>query len=369
MKKKSRQILFFFLTLTLFSCGNRAEEHTVTEKALREAVYASGKILPMDYEYIASTTTERILRIPVDEGDSVTTGQVLAILGPSNEDEQLNILSGRLTIARENASDHSAAIVELEERIALARQRHRQDSIDAHRYAELAETQAVPRRQSEEAGIRAESSRTEYRGLLQQLRSLRNELKNQLLMAEKEFAQYRGHRENRVLTSRSDGRVFSIHAKEGETASAGSRIMLVGSPDRFRLELLVDERDIAKIEPGQQVIFETDTYAGNQFQGKIWHIRPVLQQENRSFEVDVEVLDTRVFYPQASVEANIVIRDNSRALAIPIGFLLPDDNVWKKSVEGKDIKVAVETGIRDGQFVEIRNGLEPGDVVLKKSPK
>lgn len=369
MKTTLRHILLFLPMLTLLlSCGERAEEYTVEEETLREAVYASGKILPFDYEFITSTTTERILRIPVEEGDAIEAGQVLAILGTSRQDEQLGILSNQLTIARENASDRSAAIIELEERISLAKQRYRQDSLDARRYAELAETQAVPRRQAEEAEIRAESGLTEYKGLIQQLRSLQNNLRNNVLAAERELAQYRGNQENRVLTSRNDGRVFSIHLKEGEAAHAGSPIMLVGSPDRFRLELLVDERDIAKIKPGQQVIFETDSYSGKQFQGKVWRIKPVLQQENRSFEVDVEVLDAAIFYAQSSVEANIVVRDSSKVLAIPIDFLLADDKVWKKSAEGKDTKVSVETGVRDGQFVEIQNGLAQGDVVLKKEP-
>lgn len=368
MKATTRHLLFFPLVWLLFSCQDKAEEYTVSKKTLREAVYASGEILPMEYEYITSTSTDRILRILVEEGDSVKAGQVLAVLGTSNQDGQMEILSRQVAIARENASERSAAVAELEERIALAQQRYRQDSLDARRYAALAETQAVPRRQSEETVMRAESSRREYNGLRQQLRSLRNELKNQVLAAESQLEQYRGNRENRVLTSRIGGRVFSIHAKEGETVHANSPIMLVGTPDSFRLELLVDERDIAKIKPGQEVVFETDIYAGEQFRGRLWRIRPVLQQENRSFEVDVEVRDTAVFYPRSLIEANIIVRDSSTVLAMPTDFLLPDDQVWKKSTEGKPVHVSVETGARDGELVEIRNGMEEGDIVLKKAP-
>lgn len=360
-------LLIFCATVFAAACGTGEETHAVEEHTLREAVYASGEILPFEYEYAVSTTSDRIHQILVQEGDTVRAGQVLAVMGTPSDQDQLGILSSQLALARENASEDAVAVAELEQKIALAKATYEQDSLNAKRYTELAATQAVSRKQAEDATIRATASLTEYTALRQQRTSLRNTLDNQVLAAENQLAQFRRGRENQVLTSRVDGRVYSVHMETGEIARPNEPIILVGTPGKFRLELLVDERDISKVELGQKVLFETDAYTGRQFTGRVIKIMPVLQRETRSFEIDVEVLDEGQFFPQTSVEANIIVRDSTPVLSIPTEYLLGNDSVWVRTESG-DQKAGVQTGVRDGQFVEITNGLQKGSIVVKKQP-
>ncbi|WP_257667085.1 efflux RND transporter periplasmic adaptor subunit [Parapedobacter tibetensis] len=356
------------LLSSIQSCGDRTERHTVEEVSLHEAVYASGEIFPLEYEHLMATTPERIHQILVREGDTVKAGQPLVILGSPSENEQLGILSGQLAIARQNAAAGSAVRAELQERMALAKKQYEQDSINAQRYTELAITQAVSRKQAEEMAVQAASSLTQYNNLRLQLQSQYNDLQNKVLAAEQQLAQFRQGRESRVLISRIEGKVFSIHKEVGETVNPQEPILMVGSPGKYQLELLVDERDVSKIKLGQQVLFETDAYAGKQFKAQVNKIMPVLQKENRSFEIEALVLDDSDFYPQASVEANIVIRDSSQVLAIPVDYLLPGDSV-QISRDGSEQKIAVQTGIRDGELLEVNGGLQKGDVVIKnKTP-
>ncbi|MFC3196751.1 efflux RND transporter periplasmic adaptor subunit [Parapedobacter deserti] len=367
MKTKLRSLLLFVLS-GLSSCRQPAETQVVETRSLREAVYASGEILPLEYEYTAASNPERIHRILVNEGDTVNAGQVLVILGTPSEDEQLGILSNQVALARENASEQSAAMAELYERIALAKQQYQQDSLDARRYAELAVSQAVSRKQAEEVAMRAASRHTEYNNLRKQLELLRNELHSNVLAAENQLAQFRRGREGRVLTSRIHGRVFSVHREPGEIVNAQDPILLVGTPDRFRLEMLVDERDIAKVKVGQPVVFETDAYAGRQFRATVDRVIPVLQKENRSFEIWARVLDDLTFFPNSTVEANIVVRDSVEVLAVPADYVVAGDSIWVKTESGNEQKVRIQSGIRDRQFVEVIRGLQPGNVIVKKAP-
>lgn len=355
------------LALAFSACKKQEEVYKVEFKALNEAVYASGKVMPGEYSVIGSLFPEQILRISVREGDVVSSGEPLVILGTPAQQKQLALLRQQLSIAREQASGNSAVLQQLKASIALAEQQYEQDRLNADRLAALARDTAVSQQAAAAAALKARNSLTEWQNQQQQLGVRKSELSSRLIQARGDLENYRQQRFQRVLTSTTDGKVFNINFKEGESVQAGESILLVGTPDAYKLELLVDERDIVKIDSGQQVLFETDAYAGKQFRARLTHIDPVLKKESRSFEVEAEVLSEGTFYPQASVEANIMVRENVKALLIPLDYLLPGDSVWLKTGEAAE-KAGVITGIRSENWIEVKEGLKEGALIVKKAP-
>ena len=351
----------------LFSCKKEPASFKVTVQAINEAVYASGEIMPAEYEVMKATSSERILKILVAQGEPVQKGQVLAVLGQPSQNAQLDILGKQLRLARQSASDSSARARELRQKAVLARKQYEQDSAEAQNYRELAAEKAVPAQEAEHRAIKARASLTEYNNLQYQYQALLDDQKENVLSVGRQLAQLRELRETHMLTSSIDGKVFSIYHTEGGTAAAGEPIMLTGSTGQFKLELLVDERDIAQVKLGQKVFFETDAFAGKQFTATVSKIVPVIQKENRGFKVEASVAGTTGFFPQSSVEANILIRQGN-APAIPSTFLLPGDSVWKAGVDGKVVKQKLNAGVRSGQWTEIKSGLKAGDLVYEKAP-
>lgn len=341
------------------SCGNLNEPYIVTEQTFNEAVYASGELFPEEYHIIKNGVPDRILEIPVAEGDIVTKGAVLVVLGTPAANDLLSVLESKVALAKENIEDNSAPLAALQQKIALAKQQYEHDLRNAYRYRELSLTGAASQKDTEQAVLAAEASLSAYSNLQQQYIEQKNELTDRLLDAEMQLAEARRTLQQQTLTSRIAGKVYNINFKVGELAGADTPIMLVGSPDSYKLELLVDERDINKIGLGQKVFFETDTFAGEQFEAVIDKIDPVLQKETRNFKVEARVMSVGNFYPLSSVEANIVVREKAAALMIPSDYLLRGDSVLIQSRK----KVKVATGIRTGNYIEITNGLAVGDII------
>lgn len=354
--------LLSLLILGLFSCQEKGEYYTVQEKTLNEAVYASGEILPTEYERIASISKQRLLKILVKEGDSVKVGEVLAVLGSENESRQLGFINDKIRIAQENAKESEAALSELQSKIELAGMSYSQDSINKLRYNDLAKDGAVSKSKAEEVSLKAEASHTNLKNLQKQYESLKRQLQLNLLNTQQELTAFQSSNENNILSSNIHGIVYSVNVEEGELIDAGEVILLLGSPQEFKLELLVDERDIEKIELGQKVYFETDAFPNEQFEARMSKIVPVLHKVNRSFEAEAKVLESRNFYPQSSVEANILIRENFQALVIPTDFLLKGDSVL---LQKGDKKIKLSTGTRNEEWLEVKKGLSNGDVIKK----
>lgn len=359
-----RLLIIVTIAVIFISCKSKVETYTVKEQSLNEAVYASGEVMPSEYYFLKSNTTDHLLKMMVKEGDIVTRGKALAVLGTQSENRQLEILNRQVELASQNAGSNSGRLQELNSKIVLAKQKYEHDQLNASRYTELSKDKAVSEKDAEQARLQAKASLTEYRSLQQQYKAQKNELSANLLNARQQLALQNQSKEGKVLTSPINGKVFRVNFEEGELVQSGQPVLMVGIENKFKLELLVDERDISKIKLGQTVYFETDVFEGKQFEARISKIVPVLQKENRSFMVEAEVQTTEAFFPQSSVEANILIQKNAKALVIPSEYLLPGDSVTVQR-DNDSRKMKVVPGIKNGSWVEIQKGLKAGDIVSK----
>lgn len=362
-------LLLISVIATLMACKKEPKSTKVTTRPVNEAVYASGEMMPVEYELIKAKSSERLLQIMVRQGEDVRKGQVLAVLGEPGQNAEIDILSRQLRLAQQSASDSAARGLELRQKAILAKAQYEYDLQEARKYQELSTEKAVPAQQAEQQILKAKASLAEYKNLQFQYDALQVDKKDKVLAVSAQLAQLRQSREGKLLTSSITGRIFSVYLSEGAVTSPTEPVLLVGIASHFKLELLVDERDIAKVRLGQRVLFETDAFEGKQFTAAISKIVPVVQKENRSFKVEAIVEDTAGFFPQSAVEANILIRHTKNALAIPSTYLLPGDSVWIAGPGGAIVKRKVVVGVRSGQWAEIKSGLRIGNTVYENAKR
>src|SRR5690554_492780 len=339
----------------LIACSSPEETYEVQERELNEAVYASGQIMPDEYYFLQVNAPEKLMKLMVTEGTMADSGSLVAILGNPSENRQLENLSRQVSLAREMAGEQSAIFEELRIRTQQAEDRYLQDSMNAERNSRLAKEKAVSVIEAEQAMQQAQSSKADYISLRQQYAGRRNELNRNVLQSEQQLVQLQQSREGRILLSPMRGLVYQVYHREGSLVQPNEPVVLIGSPDSFRLEMLVDERDIRKVKLGQKIIFQTDLKPEVIFEARIVKIVPVLQLNTRSFEVEAEVFPTdATLYPQASVEANILVRENIKALVVPPTYILQGDTVLLHT-EKENRKVPVRTGTRNDNWVEIQS--------------
>lgn len=356
---KSKCLYIAGLFCFLSACKERSETFIVNEKGFSESVYASGEIFPSDYYFLESNTVNRILAMYVSEGDVISKDDVILLFGSEEANQQVQIIQQQITLAKENLLDSSPVLNELVVQIELAQTQHKMDSIHAGKYKELALSNAVSQREADQAEMQYQKSNTEYRKLNERYSSIKRDLQHSLSDLERQLLQVR-----QTIQSPITGKVYAIEKKTGELASPGEHILLIGTDRSFKLELQIDERDIQKIKEGQLVFFETDACPNKQYSAVINRIHTVLQKSSRSFKVEAIITDTSSFYPQSSVEANIVISQNKQAILIPADYLLTGDSVFIQSNSAYQ-KRKIETGAKTKDWIEIVSGLVSGDVIIK----
>jgi multidrug efflux pump subunit AcrA (membrane-fusion protein) len=143
----------------------------------------------------------------------------------------------------------------------------------------------------------------------------------------------------------------------------------------LKLVVTVPERFFAEIKLGQDVALHVESYPDHTFAGQVARINPTIDRGNRTFTLEVLVVNTdKRLRPGSFAKASIRTRQDDRTLTVPEEAIVRFAGVVKVFVieNGKARAVEVRTGEavtvlsagRPQRWVEVAGALKPGDRVV-----
>jgi len=369
----------------------------VKRDSLEKLVVATGSIVPRSTIEIKSKASGIVESIMVEEGDSVTEGQILLELDKELLRAQLRESEASLLAveaALQEADSNALMAVRTKEKLEMDR-RNLQDKVDYNRkrikrYQQLYEQQLLPLNDMDEAERTLQDS-------VFQLGSLESELLTQdaeieaaqkaVLKAEAEVTQARAAldrvRENlhyATIRAPRSATVLKRHIEEGDAVSSilqlGSQatlIMTLGDMEEVYFEGRVDETDIGMVTEGMPSRIKVDSFRDRSFPGKVMEISPLGEEEENviGFETRVSVEeDSEILRAQMSANAEIIIETRKNILLVKESAISYDEDrnsfvqLYDPEEETLMRRAAVETGLSDGTLTEIVSGLEEGSRVV-----
>jgi membrane fusion protein (multidrug efflux system) len=199
----------------------------------------------------------------------------------------------------------------------------------------------------------------------------RNNAQSDVLAAKTRTAQARQQMQRTVVRAPFDGVVSDRKVSAGDTASAGKEMLKVIDPSSMRFEGRVSTDKIALVKVGQPVSFRINGYDNQEFRGTVKRVDPSANDITRQVEVLVSLTGAnqpRVagLYAEGRVEAESI-----NAMMLPEGALMRqgDKNYAWKLKDKTLVRTDLVVGNRDPRtgFLEIRQGLAAGDVVMRNS--
>lgn len=132
------------------------------------------------------------------------------------------------------------------------------------------------------------------------------------------------------------------------------------------------EEDVAKIALGQEARVHALAYPGASFTGTVSFLGQQLDPEKRTLPVWITVAnpDSRL-KPGMSATAILVLKRSSGSLSIPTAAVIDAGGERFVFVDsgGTLTRADVRTGATDDRFVEILDGLVPGDLVVTQGTR
>ena len=362
MKSLSMRRLYYMLLLIIILACNSGEDKIYPRlTSITESVYSSVTVQP-DSLYQAYAVVNGIVeRNLVEEGQLVKKGQALVQI--VNNNPRLNAENARvaLELARENYQGKTPLLGNLEKEIDAARLKYLNDSVNFSRQEKLWERQIGSKSTYENRKLAFELSRSNLEVLQQRYQQTENELKTRLEQAENNYQASLITSTDFTVESKINGKVYALHREPGELVSSMQPVASIGRADKFVIEMLVDEVDIVKVEPGQEVLLTLDAYPGEVFTAEVSKIFPEKDQRNQTFLVEAFFEEApEVLYPGLSGEANIIIQKRQKALVIPRDYL-----VGNGKVRTADGLTEVETGLESIDSIEIRSGITSETALYK----
>ena len=338
--------------------GNGAAEYqtaTVTRGAITQAVTATGTLNPVVNVQVGSQISGNIQRLFVDFNSPVKSGQVVAQIDPAVFQASVTQAEGDLANAR--------AALELAQ-------------VTAKRTQELVAKQNSPQSDLDQATAtlhQAEAMVTIKEGALQKARV---------------------DLDHCTITSPIDGMVISRSVDVGQTvaASLSAPVIFTIANDlaKMQIDANVAEADIGTVEGGQKVDFTVDAFPRNTFHGEVVQVRnaPITVQNVVTYDTVIGVNNADLkLKPGMTANVSIVGAQRDNALKVSnaaLRFRPPDvtppptggpgrrgkpgEHATERTVyvlRGcKPSSVQIKTGISDGIFTEVLDGLQEGDRVV-----
>ncbi|MGE5126317.1 MAG: efflux RND transporter periplasmic adaptor subunit [Betaproteobacteria bacterium] len=343
----------------------------VVSRTLQRDVDAVGSLFPFEEVTVSSEVEGRVEQVYVDVGDRVAAGRPLLRIVPvelslnlDQEQAALRQIEARLAPPQGNAAlkDESDAA---EVRKAEA------DRTDAaqkfERAKELWAQGLIPRGTYDETEARYSSARAAYDMALQNVRTLQAQAAQRsasVALAEKKLR-------DTLVRSPFAGQVKERLVSPGQYVKVQTPVMVVVDTEPLRVRLKVPEKMAGWVAVGQRVTVRVEAYPDRTFLGKISRINPSVEPQTRAFELEA-LLDNQdgALKPGFFARATIASSHLDRALLVPREALRYLYGVYKVYAvdRGTLRETEVKLGARDGQEVEVVEGLKEGDRVAVPVP-
>jgi HlyD family secretion protein len=355
--------------------SERIAVSSVSVGTFEDFIPARGRLVPRSTVYLDAVEGGRVEEILVEDGSMIRAGDPIVRLSNTNLQlevlgreaavtEQLNFMRTLELQLEQNRLAHKRNLVEIDYQIirlkrSIDRQRNlaEQELVSQSTLDELQDELTYYRNRRD---VTLESQATDARLQEEQLRQLRSastQLETSLALARRNL-------EDLNVRAPVDGKLSGFDVEIGESIDRGGRLGQIDDPDAYKLNARIDEFYLGRVDIGQVA---TAKHNGQELELRVSKIYP--QVKDGQFEVDMTFEEQPVGLRRGqTLQLRLTLGDNSDATLIPNGsFYQETGGNWVFVVapdETEAVKRNVRLGRRNTDFIEVLEGLEPGEKVI-----
>lgn len=171
----------------------------------------------------------------------------------------------------------------------------------------------------------------------------------------------KGNIQQRIpILSPIDGAVQNVNVKTGQFVQAQSEMFQLINTEDVHVDLMVFEKDVAKVEEGQNVYFSTESMPGVELTAVVIAVSKNFEQEPKAIHVHAEIINMpKKLVPGMYVRGKIAVNDQ-RTIALPESAIVKEGEkfyIFTAEKEGEDWSfkpVEIIPGAVEGNWVEIK---------------
>jgi HlyD family secretion protein len=341
--------------------ANQLTIATVSKGPFEDFIAVRGTVAPLITAFLTTDQGGAVKQVLVEDGAAVKAGQPLIVL--SNPALQLQVAAQQLTF-EQTRFKYEHDLLDIEHQISTLRGNLERDKILLDGNA-IAPSTYKQEQEEYDYFTKLRAATVASRDVEQKVRA------TQLIGAEalpsRNASVDIANAGVDALTIRApmDGQLSALDAEIGQSKAPGSVLGQVNSTDRFKLSAQVDEFYLGRVTSGQDVLFTLNELS---YRAKVAKVYP--QVVNGTFKVDLyfEGQQPGGVHVGQTIDLKLEVGEPAPAIMLPTGPFYQDTGGSWLFVLSPDQRYAVKRNVRLGrrnpQFVEVIDGLEPGEKVI-----
>lgn len=170
-----------------------------------------------------------------------------------------------------------------------------------------------------------------------------------------------------LLVAPFDGVLGKAQVSLGHYVMPGQALVSLTDIQYLRAEFSVPEKYLPLLKLGQTVKIATTAYPGKNFEGKIAYISPTIDVSDRSIALYAEVSNTDRLLTagmSVSIQQNLGMQTNTILVPAKSIIATMDGQQVYKIIQKKAYAVPILLGRRNGEVVEVLQGLAEKDLIV-----
>ena len=334
----------------------------VQRAAVAESIPIVGNLIGAATVQVVPRVNGRLATVNVQLGDSVRRGQTVAKVEDLEIQEQVRQAEAAYKVSE-------ATIRQRKADLTLA-------TNNKDRSKSLFDRQLLPQQTYDDTLARYEAAvaQTDLAGAqFEQAKARLEELKITL--------------QNTIISSPVDGFVSKRFSDPGAFVGPNSPVVSVVDIRTVRMVANLVEKDMKRVPAGTTAAVEVDAFPGEKFAGRVSRVAPVFDPATRTAEIEIEIPNGNYrLKPGMYSRVQLTVDSKPNALTVPRNAIVEVDGksgVFIASTaatpgakpadgQGQGQQAAamtarflpVQTGIRDGEHIEVTSGLQDGARVV-----
>lgn len=355
--------------------GTPVETTEAVRSDLVQTVVASGRIMTPQRASVGVVITGRVVRIPVEEGQSVKHGDVLIVL--DDEDAKAAVAQARGAVAQAEAKLRQLREVGLpaaEQALVQAQANFTQARQQFERSKELKAKGFVSQAALDDAQRNLDVAESQLRAAKLQVETNRPSgsdfalAQTALMQARANLGVAQAKLEQTVIVAPVDGTLISRNVEPGNVVQAGKELMALAPAGETQVVVQIDEKNLAQLRVGQHALASADAFPKERFEAVLVYINPGIDALRGSVEVKLRVPKPPDYLRQdMTVSVDIEVARSPGTVVIAADAVRDANSAqpWVLAVDGwRAARRPVKLGLKGDGRIEVLEGVAPGDRLI-----
>ncbi len=346
------------------TAGTEVETVEVIRGDIELAVVDTGYVQASSQADIYATQGGRVASLPVSVGQNVARGQVIAVL--DNKDLSMGSAQLQVQLSQANAALSASEAALTQSNLDLIQTQAQYD-----RSRELFMAGAISQVEYDNAKALLDKTQAGIAAQEQSLKAAREQVANYQSL----LSSSRQKESELQVKSPISGIVMQLPVRQGDVVMYGSQLAKVAPPGALEIKVDILSDDLGQIKVGNQAEITAPVLAGEVLKGEVVQIYPQAEEKQSALGVVqrrvpaiIKLDDIGNLKPGYETRVNIITGGKEDILLIPRESVITSPDGSKQVmviVNNRAVVRKVSTGLFDTRSVEITEGLEAGDQIVR----